>query len=305
MATLKGQNLRIYIWNSTAARFQAVGMATNCTVTLTNNTDDASHKDIVSAAAMPTVTSKSWQVSVDSLSVEDTAAILSTMKAMQPMMLLWDESTSNNNNQELVHASFSRKGMAYLSDVTFAFNNRENSTKTLQFQGTSPISNGSNTDEFGAIPLGSYTKGQYVRLFLSSDNTDEPHYVIAAARQLQLHVSLTLEDATTKDTAGDWQIQEPTGLSYDISTSALVRSGETITSLVGSKALADLETIYQNGTPVKWRIANVSGDNNRTASSTIISGSVVLSQLQVNGPNRANADYSATLNGYGDYTVAA
>ena len=280
-------------------------MATNCTVTLTNNTDDASHKDIVSAAAMPTVTSKSWQVSVDSLSVEDTAAILSTMKAMQPMMLLWDESTSNNNNQELVHASFSRKGMAYLSDVTFAFNNRENSTKTLQFQGTSPISNGSNTDEFGAIPLGSYTKGQYVRLFLSSDNTDEPHYVIAAARQLQLHVSLTLEDATTKDTAGDWQIQEPTGLSYDISTSALVRSGETITSLVGSKALADLETIYQNGTPVKWKIANVGGDNNRTPSSTIISGSVVLTQLQVNGPNRANADYSATLNGYGDYTVAA
>jgi hypothetical protein len=31
----------------------------------------------------------------------------------------------------------------------------------------------------------------------------------------------------------------------------------------------------------------------------------VLTQLQVNGPNRANADYSATLNGYGDYEVAA
>ena len=306
MASLKGQNLRIYIWNSTAERFQAVGMATNCTVTLTNNTDDASHKDIVSAAAMPTVTSKSWQVSVDSLNVQDTAAILSTVKAMQPMMLLWDESTVDYNNQELVHASFSRKGMAYLSDVTFVFNNRENSTKTLQFQGTSPISNGSNTDEMGSIPLGSYTKGQYVRLFLGSDNTAAPSTVIAAARTLQLHVSLTMEDATTKDTAnGDWQVQEPTALAYDITTGALVRSGETITSQVGAKALADLETIYEAGTPVKWKIANVSGDNNRTASSTIISGSVVLTQLQVNGPNRANADYSATLNGYGDYTVAA
>ena len=280
-------------------------MATNCTVTLTNNTDDASHKDIVSAAAMPTVTSKSWQVSVDSLNVQDTAAILSTVKAMQPMMLLWDESTADHNNQELVHATFSRKGMAYLSDVTFAFNNRENSTKTLQFQGTSPISNSSNADEFGAIPLGSYTKGQYVRLFLSSDNTAAPSSVIAAARTLQLHVSLTMEDATTKDTAWDWQVQEPTGLSYDISTGALVRSGETITSAVGAKGLADLETIYQNGTPVKWKIANVSGDNNRTASSTIVSGSCLLTQLQVNSPNRANADYSATLNGYGDYDVAA
>ena len=304
MASLKGQNLRIYIWNATAERFQAVGMATNCTVTLTNNTDDASHKDIDSAAAMPTVTSKSWQVSVDSLNVQDTAAILSTVKAMQPMMLLWDESTVNYHNQELVHASFSRKGMAYLSDVTFSFNNRENSTKTLQFQGTSPISNGSNTDEMGSIPLGSYTKGQFVRLFLGSDNTAAPASVIGAAKTLSLHVSLQMESATTKDTAGDFDVQEPVGLSYDITTGALVRSGDTITSAVGAKGLADLETIYQNGTPVKWKIANVSGDNNRTASSTIISGSCLLTQLQVNSPNRANADYSATLNGYGDYTVA-
>ena len=155
------------------------------------------------------------------------------------------------------------------------------------------------------ITLGSYTKGQFVRLFLSSDNSAEPLTVIGAAKSLSLHVSLTLEDATTKDTAGDWQIQEPTALSYDISTGALVRSGETITSAVGAKGLADLETIHEAGTPVKWKIANVGGDNNRTASSTIVSGSVVLTQLAINGPNRQNADYTATLNGYGDYTVAA
>ena len=56
---------------------------------------------------------------------------------------------------------------------------------------------------------------------------------------------------------------------------------------------------------MKWKIANVGGDNNRTASSTIVSGSVVLTQLTLNGPNRQNADYSATLNGYGEYEVAA
>ena len=28
-------------------------------------------------------------------------------------------------------------------------------------------------------------------------------------------------------------------------------------------------------------------------------------QLTINGPNRQNADYTAQLNGYGDYTVAA
>jgi len=69
--------------------------------------------------------------------------------------------------------------------------------------------------------------------------------------------------------------------------------------------MAAIEVIYEAGTPVKWKIANVSGDNNRTASSTIVSGSVLVSQLEVNGPNRSNAAYTTTLNGYGDYTVAA
>ena len=279
-------------------------MATGCTVTLTNNTDDASHKDIVGAAAMPTVTSKSWQVSCESLNVADAAAMLTAIKSMEPMTLMWDE-TATSDNQTRAKATFARKGQAYLNDVTFNFNDRENSTKSLQFQGSGPLSVVSASEATEIIPLGSYTKGQFVRLFLGSDNTAAPSTVIAAAKSLSLHVSLTLEDATTKDTAGDWQIQEPTALSYDISTGALMRSGETITSQVGAKSLADIEAIYETGTPVKWKIANVGGDNNRTASSTIVSGSVILTQLTLNGPNRQNADYTANLNGYGEYTVAA
>ena len=304
MGTLKGQNFRICIFDTTASKYKVIGMATGCTVTQTNNTDDASHKDIVGAASMPTVTSKSWQVSCESLNVADAAAMLTAIKSMQPMTLMWDE-TATSDNQTRAKATFARKGSAYLNDVTFNFNDRENSTKSLQFQGSGPLQTVAASEATEVIPLGSYTKCQYVRLFLGSDNTAAPSTVIAAAKSLSLHVSLTLEDATTKDTAGDWQIQEPTALSYDISTGALIRSGETITSAVGAKSLADLETIYEDGTPVKWKIANVGGDNNRTASSTIVSGSVVLSQLTINGPNRQNADYTAQLNGYGDYTVAA
>lgn len=304
MATLKGQNFRICIYDATAAKFKVIGMATGCTVTLTNNTDESGHKDIVSAAAMPTVVSKSWSVSCDSLDVSDTAAMLTAIKAMQPMTLMWDE-TSTTDNQTRAKASFARKGTAYLNDCTFQFDDRSNSTKQLQFTGSGALENVPAADATEVIPIGSYTKGQFVRLFLSSDNSAAPSTVIAAAKTLSLHVSLTLEDATTKDTSGEWTIQEPTALSYDISTGALVRSGEPITSQVGAKALADLETIYQNGTPVKWKIANVGGDNNRTASSTIVSGSVVLTQLAINGPNRQNADYTATLNGYGDYQVSA
>ena len=220
------------------------------------------------------------------------------------MTLMWDE-TSTTDNQTRAKATFARKGSAYLNDATFQFDDRTNSTKALQFIGSGPLQTVAASEVTEVIPLGSYTKGQFVRLFLSSDNTAAPAAVIGAAKTLSLHVSLQMESSTTKDTAGDWDVQEPVGLSYDITSGALMRSGETITSAVGAKGLADLETIYEAGTPVKWKIANVSGDNNRTASSTIVSGSALLTQLTLNGPNRQNADYQATLNGYGEYEVSA
>ena len=304
MATLKGQNFRILVYDTTASKFKVIGMSTSCTVTLTNNTESGTHKDVVGAADMPVTVSKSWQVSCDSLNVADAAAMLTAVKAMQPMTLMWDE-TSTTDNQTRQKATFARKGSAYLNDATFQFDDRTNSTKSLQFTGTSALETVPTADAVEVIALGSYTKGQFVRLFLSSDNSAAPSTVVGAAKTLSLHTSLQMESATTKDTTGEWDIQEPTGLSYDISTGALVRSGETITSAVGAKAFADLETIYENGTPVKWKIANVGGDNNRTASSTICSGSALLTQLTVNAPNRQNADYTAQLNGYGEYTVGS
>ena len=304
MATLKGQNVRICIYDTTASKYKVIGMSTGCTITLTNNTDDSSHKDVVGLAAMPVTTSKSWQVQVDSLDVADTAAMLTAIKAMQPMTLMWDE-TSTTDNQTRAKATWARKGQAYLTDCTFSFDNRTNSQKSLQFSGSGPLETVAASEATQVIPIGSFTKGETVRLFLSSDNTAAPDAVLAAARSLSLHVSISLEDATTKDTTGSWQYQEPTGLSYDISSGALVRSGETITSQVGAKSYADIQSLYEAGTPFKWKIANVSGDNNRTASSTIVSGSCLITTLTQNDPDRQSSDYTMNANGYGDYTVAA
>ena len=184
-------------------------------------------------ASMPVTTSKTWQVSVDSLDVSDTAAMLTAIKAMQPVTLMWDE-TSTTDNQTREKATWARKGQAYISDATFQFDNRTNSTKQLQFSGTGPLETVASSEATQVIPIGSFTKGETVRLFLSSDNTAAPGDVLAAARSLSFHVSVSLEDSTTKDTAGAWVYQEPTGLSYDISSGALVRSGETITSQVGA-----------------------------------------------------------------------
>ena len=303
MATLKGQNFRILTYDAVASKFKCVGMATNCTVNLTANTDDASTKDDIGGAQKPTVTNKSWQVSVESLSVADIAAILTAIKSYQKFTLLWDE-VSTVDNQLPLQAGFARTGSAYLNDVTFNFNDRENASKSLQFTGVGQLAKVTTTPAFDPIAVSStYTKGQFVRLFLGSDNTATPAKVIASAKSLSLHVSLSLEDATTKDTDGNWQVQEPTGISFDISSNALVRSGDVITSSVQGQALADLMEVYEASEPVKFQIANVSGANQRTKGAVIVEGSVVITALNISAQNRQNATYDATLTGYGEYTV--
>ena len=303
MVTLKGQNIRILLKDGT--KFKVVGKSTNCTVTLTGNTDDASTKDDVALASKPEITSKSWSVQVESLDVTDTAAVLNAIKNLTPFTLVWDE-TATADNQTAQAADYARKGQAYLNDVTFQWNDRENSTKQLQFTGSGALEKVSTAPDMQIVTVdGAYTKGQFVRLFLGSDNSAVPAKIVAAAKSLSLHISMTLEDATTKDTDGDWQVQEPTALSYDISSNALVRSGDTITSTVQGQDFASIEDIYEAGTPVRFQIANVSGANNRTKGAIICSGSVVITQLTLNAPNRQNATYDTQLTGYGIYTVAA
>lgn len=279
-------------------------MSTNATITLNTNTEDASTKDDTGMSAKPTVNSKSWQVQVDTLDVSDVGAMLTAIKSLTPFTLMWDE-VATSDNQTPQGAAFARTGTAFLTDFTATFNDRENSAKNLQFSGSGPLSTMSAVPSYEAISAGSYTKGQFVRMFLGSDNSTTPSTTIAGCKQLSVHVSLSIENSSTKDTTGDWLIQEPTALNFDISTSALVRSGDTITSAVGGKSFADLETIYENSTPVRFQIANVSGDNNRTKGAVIMSGSVILASLTNNNPNRQNSDYSANFNGYGDYTVGS
>ena len=114
-----------------------------------------------------------------------------------------------------------------------------------------------------------------------------------------------MESATTKDTTGNYDIQEPTALSYDISTNALVRSADTIESQVGGNSLSDIAAIYEDGTPVKWKIANTSGANNRTAGSTIVSGSAIVTQLTINSAVKNNVTYDSQFTGYGEYNVGS
>ena len=133
MGTLKGQNLRVFVGSS------VIGQSTNCEITLTNNTDDTSSKDDVGMAAKPSVTTKSWQVQVDSLDVSDIGTFLTAIKNSTAFTLTWDE-TSTTDNTTAQEADFARTGSAYLTDGSFVFNDREYATKSLQFTGTGAIS---------------------------------------------------------------------------------------------------------------------------------------------------------------------
>lgn len=277
-------------------------MATSCTINLTANTDDASTKDDVGGSAKPEVTSNAWSVSVESLNVVDAGAMLTAIKSMTPFTLMWDE-TSTTDNQTTEDASYARKGQAYLNDLTLNFNDRENSAKSLQFQGTGALEKFDTTPITDIDPPGSYTKGQFVRLFLSSSSN--PALVIAGAKTLSLHVSLSMESATSKDTPGTFDVQEPTGYTYDISSNALVSSGETITSSVDGQTLATLMDYYEASDLLYWQIANASGDNQRTKGAVICSGQCRITSLAINAANRQVATYDTSLAGYGDYAVGA
>lgn len=305
MKTLKGQNLRVYTYVETgdADRWTPIAMATNCVITLTGNTEDQNTKDDVGGASKPTIVSKGWSVQVDSLNVLDAAAMLTAVKEYKQFTLMWAKSEETDNQTAITTTEFEMSGNAYINDLTLTFNDRENSAKNIQFTGSGGLQNTPVIADTVVNPLGAYTKGQFVRLFLSLNNTDTPNAVIAAAKQLSLHVSVQLENATTKDTTGDWVVNEPVGLSYDITSNALVETDEEVTPSVGGRKIGDMQSIW--GTPVKFLIGNVIGANNRTLTSTIVSGSVVLSSLVINGQNRQVATYTSTMQGYGAYTVGA
>ena len=300
----QGQNFRLLQQDPVTGKYRCFGMSTNASINQSSNTDDATTKDVLGMASMPTVTSKSAQISVETLTITNAVELLKAIASGVPFTLIWDE-VSTVNNQTPVGAAFARTVKAFLNDVTLNLNDRENTATSLQFASASPIAKITSTPTYEMVTPGTFIKGQFVRLFLSKNNTDTPENVVLAPKSLSLHVSLSLEDATTKDTEGDWQVQEPTGLSYDISINALIKSGETITSSVPAVSLTDLQDIYEASEPVKWEIAHTSGANNRTKGEVICAGSAVLTALNISAQNRTVCKYDATFNGYGPYETPA
>lgn len=149
-------------------------------------------------------------------------------------------------------------------------------------------------------------KGQHLRLIIDDASTTPALATfVAMSTDLALHLSATTEDSTTKDstdTNGLWNEYEVTARSGDIQFSALVAIDTTATVGGTSQYLDDFIDRVSD-TPVSWKIAFVSGANNRTVGKILCSGQGKLTNLQVSAQNRQKTTYSGTVNIYGPVSV--
>ena len=135
MSKIKGQNFRLLVSGA------AVPEATNCSITLTGNTDDSSTKDADGFFTQETVVSSSWQAQVVTYDAEPSSmqALVNVFIAAQPVPVGWDQ-TAGAQNRVAQNANFARSGNALLTDITMQFNDRATCSVNSQYQGTGPLS---------------------------------------------------------------------------------------------------------------------------------------------------------------------
>lgn len=146
-------------------------------------------------------------------------------------------------------------------------------------------------------------KGQYIRLLIKKSTDSGDKLCVMAATNMTLHISATVENSTTKDDEGDFDVQEVTGLNYDITSDALVVVDATDTGARGLDWFMD----SVDGSELYWTISEVAGDEgekNRDATNDICQGTVKATSLSVNAPNRQNSTLSASFGGYGAISIS-
>ena len=141
MATIKGQNLRVMVGG------KCIAMATSAQFHISAELQDSSSKDSVGYFQEQEVTGLSWDAQTDSLvTLEDNGTngelpqdILSLIINKTKVTLTFDQ-TAGANNRVGQNSVIKKTGQAYVSDVQITAQNRQNSTMTVQFQGTGALS---------------------------------------------------------------------------------------------------------------------------------------------------------------------
>jgi len=121
---------------------------------------------------------------------------------------------------------------------------------------------------------------------------------IAMATSCTFHISAQLEDSSTKDSTGDWQEQEVTGLSWDAQCDALVTLTDNGTN---GEMVTDLMSLMIAKTLVTLTFDQTGGTNNRTGQNAAIkrTGSAFISDIQITAQNRQNSTHTVQFQGTG------
>jgi hypothetical protein len=134
-------------------------------------------------------------------------------------------------------------------------------------------------------------KGQNLRVMVGGK-------CIAMATSCQIHIGTQLEDASTKDSTGDWQEQEVTGLNWDATTDSLVTLEDNGTN---GELPQDLMSLIINKTQVTLSFDQTAGTNNRVGQNSVIkrSGTAYLTDYNLTAANRTNAQLNCKFTGTG------
>lgn len=131
---LMGQNLRTFVGGSVVAE------ATNCSITIQGNMEDGSTKDTDSAWTQESMTSKQWQVQVDSYdaALATLRGLITVFNADNKVSVGFDEA-GGTGNAVAQSAEFARSGQAILNDLTIQADNRTNINVSAQYQGSGAL----------------------------------------------------------------------------------------------------------------------------------------------------------------------
>ena len=141
MGTIKGQNLRVMVGG------KCIAMSTSAQFHISAELQDSSTKDSTGDWQEQEVVGLSWDASCDALVTltdngsngELATELMSVMINKTPVTLTFDQ-TAGTNNRTGQNATIKRSGSAYISDIQITAQNRQNSTFTVQFQGTGALS---------------------------------------------------------------------------------------------------------------------------------------------------------------------
>ena len=103
-------------------------------------------------------------------------------------------------------------------------------------------------------------KGQNLRIMVGGK-------CIAMATSCQIHISAQMESSATKDSVGDFDEQEVTGLSWDASTDSLVT---LVDNGQNGELPTDLMSLILNKTLVTLTFDQTAGTNNRIGQDSAI-----------------------------------